>query len=320
MNFIRGISSRIWLFLVIILLTSACTASIEDAKEHLVNREYQSAIEILEWLSVKGVTDRKERAQAQFLLANIYYKPLGVKRDIKLAVEFFTQSAAAGLNLAQFDLANLYYKGDLVEQDIGQAIYWYNNAALAGHGLSMVNLGVIYDYGIGVRKNPQLALFWYQKAANKKEPLGYYNLAQLYYKGIIVKKDYTMAHQLFKRSADMGVPEAKYDLGLMHYLRKAPKSELQLAYFWFSQAALDNNYLAFNKLAYFFEQGIFVEPSDKSALTFYLLSDFYHPSEKKFTHLSEKMTVEDKDLAQDLFDQLKRKRALKKFLTEVVTK
>lgn len=83
-------------------------------------------------------------AEAQHLLAIIYYQGDKITPDYKKAVALYKKAANQNHVRAQFQLGNLYYRGEVVEQNTEQAIYWYDKAAQQNYPSAQYFLGVIY--------------------------------------------------------------------------------------------------------------------------------------------------------------------------------
>jgi len=107
--------------------------------------------------------------QAQFNLALLYYHGLGIPRDSKQAVYWYTKAAEQGHVNAQYSLGDLYFNGDgkEVPQDFKQAVYWYTKAAEQGFANAQYRLGYMYDYGDEIPQDYKQAFFWYTKAAEQ---------------------------------------------------------------------------------------------------------------------------------------------------------
>ena len=71
----------------------------------------------------------QDNTDAQFSLANLYYKGVGVEQDCKKAFEWFKSAAELGFEKAQHNLASLYNNGDCVDKDLNKSLYWFIKAA-----------------------------------------------------------------------------------------------------------------------------------------------------------------------------------------------
>jgi len=101
---------------------------------------------------------------AQYRLAKLHEKGLGVPRDI-VAARQWTEKAAAGQNIkAMHDLAVFYAEGEGGVQSYAKAAEWFGKAAAHGVVDSQYNLAVLYERGLGVTENLPEAAFWFAVA------------------------------------------------------------------------------------------------------------------------------------------------------------
>src|SRR5258708_12443660 len=90
------------------------------------------------------------------------------------------QRAAAGDAQAQFAVANLYFRGRGVAQDYTQALIWYRRSADQGFAPAQNQLGNMYEHDFGVKTDYARATTFYRAAANQGFALAQYNLASMY--------------------------------------------------------------------------------------------------------------------------------------------
>ncbi|MEM0985755.1 MAG: peptidoglycan-binding protein [Pseudomonadota bacterium] len=103
-------------------------------------------------------------AAAQYRLAKLHEKGLGVPRDTQTA-RTWTERAANGNNVkAMHDLAVFYADGEGGEQSYAKAAEWFGKAAAHGVMDSQYNLAVLYERGLGVTENLSEAAFWFATA------------------------------------------------------------------------------------------------------------------------------------------------------------
>ena len=69
---------------------------------------------------------------AQIKLGRCYYQGLGVTKDYKEAVKWFTKAAEQGHREAKFYLGQCYYRGEGVTKNKKEAVKWYTKAAKQG--------------------------------------------------------------------------------------------------------------------------------------------------------------------------------------------
>ncbi|EJK77894.1 hypothetical protein THAOC_00243 [Thalassiosira oceanica] len=93
----------------------------------------------------------KKDPQAIYFLAQQYcFGKKGLQKDMRKAVELFTEAAELGSVDALFSLGNAYHQGHGVQQDNAKAVEFYKKAAMHGHADSRFNLGYIeVKKGIG---------------------------------------------------------------------------------------------------------------------------------------------------------------------------
>ncbi|EJK51518.1 hypothetical protein THAOC_29303 [Thalassiosira oceanica] len=86
----------------------------------------------------------KEVPEAIHLLGlQYFYGGLGIQKDMRRAVELWTEAAELGSVEALFNLGIEYESGKLVQQDKAKAAEFYTKAAVQGHVESRYNLGVL---------------------------------------------------------------------------------------------------------------------------------------------------------------------------------
>jgi TPR repeat protein len=108
------------------------------------------------------------KPQAQTVLATMYERGLGVDRNIRAAIRWYSRAAAQNDTEAMYGLGRIYAQGRVVPRDMPLALKWYERAALGGHALSMFTLANLYERGEGVLKDLIQAYLWYSLAAEYK--------------------------------------------------------------------------------------------------------------------------------------------------------
>ena len=114
--------------------------------------------------------------------------------DYANALREWTPLAERGDLDAQFKLANMYRKGIGVPQDYKTAVKLYNAPAEQGNALAQYNLGIMHSFGLGVLQDYETALKWYILSAEQGNTFAQYNIGRLYYLGHGVKEDMIYAH------------------------------------------------------------------------------------------------------------------------------
>ena len=121
------------------------------------------------------------------------------------AAEFLERAAEAGSAEAQFELAQLYEKGLGVTQDFDRAFDLYDQSAKQGFADALNDLGFIYyQGGLNVTRDPKLGLEYFQKAADERHPQAMFNVAALIDDGVIPDKGIDDAAEYLYRSLRTG--------------------------------------------------------------------------------------------------------------------
>jgi localization factor PodJL len=131
-----------------------------------------------------------------------------VPQDDEAAAHWFERAAKRGLAPAQFRLASLYEKGIGVKRNLGMARDLYRAAADKGHGKAMHNLAVLYAEGIDGPGDYRTAAQWFRKAAEHGVTDSQYNLAVLYARGVGVEQDFAESFKWFFLAAREGDKDA----------------------------------------------------------------------------------------------------------------
>lgn len=98
--------------------------------------------------------------QAQFLLGMKLYDGVEVERDLKKAVNLFSDLAKAGNAKGQRMLGVMHMKGDALPQDDAKAAYWLKKGAKGGDALAMLGLSKLLLNGRGVKKDNVEGMKW----------------------------------------------------------------------------------------------------------------------------------------------------------------
>ncbi len=153
--------------------------------------EYAAAAQLLRSPADKG------KADAQFLLGDMYSKGDGVPQNLADATKWYRKAADQGLAEAQFRLGFIYVEGVGVPQDYAEGVSWYRKAADQGDADAQLRLGYIYSDGQGVAQNYAEALKWSRKAADQGSASAQWFLGTMYRDGHGVGPDYVEAYTWF---------------------------------------------------------------------------------------------------------------------------
>jgi len=91
----------------------------------------------------------------------------------------FRVSAEQGDSKAQYQLALIYDRGIGVEHDDGEALKWYRKAADQDYAKAQYNLGMMYYFGKGVPQDRVTGYQWVILAADRGEKAAKDALAEL---------------------------------------------------------------------------------------------------------------------------------------------
>ena len=109
--------------------------------------------------------------------------------DLPLAYKAFLAAANEGHADAQFNVALMYERGIGVGKDEKEAFVWYGKAASQESAAAQFNLGVLYENGRGTKIDFAKANEWYRKASVQGDARAIGNLGMLYVRGQGVKEN-----------------------------------------------------------------------------------------------------------------------------------
>jgi len=123
------------------------------------------------------------------------------RQDWAAVLELVHPLAEQGNAEAQFSLAMLYSRGLGLPQDSVAAFEWYRKAAEQGNVRAQHNLAVLYITGRGVVPDPVAAMKWMRMAADKGDAIAQFNLAGMYAGGKGAPKDLVQAYKWYSLAA-----------------------------------------------------------------------------------------------------------------------
>ncbi|CAF1183521.1 unnamed protein product [Didymodactylos carnosus] len=155
---------------------------------------------------------RQGNAEGMYNLGMMYDRGQGVKKDHRLATQFFEKAALQPAQLPKTNLPNIgvaeaqhalglrYYNGVDVPKNYAAAANWYKRAAENGCEQAANNLGIMYQDGGGVEQGSVKAEQWSQFAAKKGDPNAMYTMSHLSFK----KNDFQMTREWHQRACNAG--------------------------------------------------------------------------------------------------------------------
>nr|WP_070960416.1 peptidoglycan-binding protein [Hyphomonas sp. Mor2] len=116
---------------------------------------------------------------AQYRLAKLHERGIGVPRDFFEARSWTEKAAIGGNTKAMHDIAVFYADGEGGPQSYAAAAEWFRKAADYGVVDSQYNLALLYENGLGISPSQTEALYWYEIAAASGDASAPGNVATL---------------------------------------------------------------------------------------------------------------------------------------------
>ena len=171
-------------------------------------------VKAFQWCS--AAAEHKDKPEATFELAMMYWHGLGVGQSKATAVLLLDVAGKQDHSLALFKLAEHFF-------EVGENASCFKkgfDSCLRSAELGLVeaqfNLGVMFEDGLGTEQNFKKAATWYYRAATSGNELAMNNLGSLYWHGKGVSKDKLKAETLFALAAEGNSSLAQVNLGLIH--------------------------------------------------------------------------------------------------------
>jgi TPR repeat protein len=113
------------------------------------------------------VMKAREGNEKDLLKIGYVYYSRHTRNDYLKALDWFMKSAEKNCAEAEFRIAELYYKGQGVEEDHRKSIEWCLRAARKGYIDALNKMGWSYLEGWGVKTDKKRAIYWFTKAADQ---------------------------------------------------------------------------------------------------------------------------------------------------------
>ena len=284
---------------IILIVCAIYAQTFDEAVKKFNNKEYVEAYEIFSDLALNndsnaqynlalmnykglGVNQNKQLAffwyekasdnnnlQAINNLAQMYILGEGgVKKDKVKARELYTKAAEAGYAVAQLNLAFLLEES-IDKEDLKESFFWYEKAALQGVLPAQNNLGKMYSLGIGVKADKQKSLYWFTQAANGNDPIAQANLAVMYLKGDGVGMDIDLAVKLFQKAGEQGNLASMLKLAEMYGNGNIISQDYKEAFYWYEKALnTHNNTTALFHVGLYYYKGYGVPIDEEKGLKY----------------------------------------------------
>lgn len=159
------------------------------------------------------------------------------KKNYAEAIALWTPLAENGHAGAQYNLARMYDRGVGVAENDEKATMWYARAAELGFSPAVLQLGMNYIEGEGVAQDIDRGLGLLRQAAADGNAEAEYQLGMLYRDGDDIHKDYAEAMKWYLTAAAQGHSEAQYMIGFMYGSGYGVPQDFVMAYFYYTLAA-----------------------------------------------------------------------------------
>lgn len=224
-------------------------------------RDGAKAIKMFKLAAAEG------HADSEVMLGNIYFDGRGVKRDFKVASEYYQLAADQGDASGQDRIAYMNEMGYGVPKDYASAMEWYRKSAAQGEAKAMNSIGRLFDWGRGVKKDLPRAMKWYQQAAEKGNLDAMNTLAHIYGEGRDGFLDYDKAMMWLRKAAEHGSHEAELSLGAL-LVEEGPLKDYKESMKWYQRAA-PYRAEAYRGMGYLYERGLGVPQNFEEARRYY---------------------------------------------------
>ncbi len=228
--------------------------------------QYLTALKLANDAAARG------EPQANTLIGRIYGEGLGVPKDEKAAVEWYTRAADLGDTGGTFALALMLAEGRGTAKNREGAAQLFEKAARTGHAEANYNLGVLFLKGDGKPENPIRAFQHIEYAADKGIAQAQYDLAALYQTGTGVAPNAFEAAKWLSKASAQGLAVAQYDYAVLLLRGFGITQEEPKAVAYMRSAAERGIAGAQNRLAYMHIDGVGVDKSPIEAAKWRLLA------------------------------------------------
>ena len=138
---------------------------------------------------VQARVEKKDPEAVAYLGDGYCHGNLGLEKDIRRAVELWTEAAELGSIRSLYNLGNAYRRGDGVQGDMAKAVKFWSNAAMRGHVESRYNLGCIE----GIKGNYDRAVRHWLISAKMGDKNSVEKIKDFFMAGAATKEQYTQA-------------------------------------------------------------------------------------------------------------------------------
>ena len=169
-------------------------------------------------------------------------RPLAVDVPAGIASEALRDAARKGDRVAIYEIGVRYSQGRGVKRDMKLAADWFGRAAERGFAPGEYSLGSLHEKGVGVPRDLDRASELYASAAEKGNARAMHNLAVINAQDMPDRKaDFAKALGLWEQAAALGVKDSQFNLGILYARGMGVAQDLVQSYKWFAVAARDGD-------------------------------------------------------------------------------
>jgi TPR repeat protein len=233
-----------------LLLSLISLPVIADCQSEFNEKNYVEAFGLCQEESLN-----ESSPDAQFMMAKIYAKGLGVGRDTAQAINYLSQAAQNGHIEGMFNLGMAFELGRGVDKNFNAAFEWQLKAAEKGWLKAQRKIAKMYEHGTGVEPNPIEAFNWYQKAAQQGDADSQLELGAIYMQGMslpgkLIAKDSDKGLYWIRESAEQNNAEAQFALASL-IIDEQPEEAIS----FYKKAAENGNKFSMHNLASIYLKG-----------------------------------------------------------------
>ncbi|MEM6304085.1 MAG: caspase family protein [Pseudomonadota bacterium] len=185
-------------------------ASTDEGSAVIANtnrREAWAALESDQEVQLAALADQGD-TRSMLGLAYMRLNSVDPRYDPKEAAEFLQRAAGEGSAEAQFELAQLYERGLGVPQDFNRALELYLQSADQNFADALNDLGFIFfQGGLNVTRDPERALKYFERAADLRHPQAMFNWAAMIDDGNIAGRGPADAAEYLYRALRTGAED-----------------------------------------------------------------------------------------------------------------
>ncbi len=208
---------------------------------------------------------------SQALIAELYARGLGVRRDQEKAAQWYEKAAAHKIPEAQFRYGALLLQGQYVAQDRARAEALMQEAAEAGIAMAQFNYGQMLMQKHPGAEGNEKAFPWFEKAAEANIPDAAYAVSQILTNGAgSIERDDAQARDYLFKAAQQGYDTAQLDLATWLIEGRGGERDYENGFRWMRIVANRGNVAAMARLARLYRDGIGTDGDTIEAASWYM--------------------------------------------------